>query len=65
MARVAGSLPVSGCSRASLYAPETVLRQRFSTLWSSTPSPFQKNGVEGGAHQAGQPVVIARLTTAV
>ncbi len=49
----------------ALYAPETVLRQWFSTLWGAFPSPFRKNEVEVGAHQAGQPVVMAGRTTAV
>jgi hypothetical protein len=49
----------------ALYAPETVLGPMFSALWRSSPSPFRKNGVEGGAHQAGQPVVTAGQTKAV
>ncbi len=55
MWRGRGRMPSSAsrlCTGVALYAPETVLRHWFSTLWSSSPSPFWKYGVEGGAHQA-------------
>jgi hypothetical protein len=53
------------CTGVALYALETVLRQWFSTLWSSSASPFQRIGVKVGRHQAGQPVVMIGYTTAV
>jgi hypothetical protein len=53
------------CTGVALYAHETVLRQGFSTLWSSSPTPFMKNGVEGGPHQAGLAVVMTRRITVV
>ncbi len=37
----------------ALYAPETVLRQWFSIFWSSSPTPFQKNGVKWGPTKQG------------